>query len=92
MKKDPRPHCTCPVYPFPHKADSKKCSGRAFLELYLYNISELCMQCNCYNEDEHSCDALEGRESLKEAECYRERVSQNPSERLPTTMSDLWLL
>lgn len=88
-KRDPRPICYCNVYKFPHKADSKRCGGRTFMEFYLYNIRELCEQCNCFNEEESSCDAAEGRESLKEAECYIERVSQQPSEKLPITMEDI---
>lgn len=87
--RDQRPHCYCTVYPFPHKAVSKKCGGRAFTGFYLYNIQQDCNQCNCYREESHSCDVMDGRESLQEAECYRERILHHPNEKLPIKMEDV---
>lgn len=85
--KDPRPICTCSAYSFPHKIGGK-CTGKAFFEFYFYCDRELCEQCNCFNDDRSpmSCDVLDGTESIKEAECFIERLHQFPSEHLPLTL------
>lgn len=81
--KDPRPVCNCPAYGFPHRATSKKCSGREFTLYYFTFVRELCNECNCNNEAAHKCDVAEGIESLKEAECYQEELRLNPGGTLP---------
>ena len=84
-RKDPRPICRCEAYSFPHKIGGK-CTGKAFLEFYFYcGNRELCEECNCFNDDRSpiSCDVIDGVESIREAECYRERLHQFPSENLP---------
>ena len=83
-KKDPRPICYCKSYSFPHKIGGK-CKGQTFAQFYFYNVREACSECNCLNDDRTpiSCDVVDGTESIKEAECYRERVHSYPSEKLP---------
>lgn len=87
-RKDPRPICTCSAYKFPHKIGGK-CTGRDFAEFHFYNDKSSCEFCNCFNNDRtpFSCDVVDGTESIKEAECYRERCHYNPSERLPLTFT-----
>lgn len=83
-KPDDRPICDCSAYKFPHKIGGK-CTGDAFLEFYFYNIRQCCEQCNCFRDDQTpaTCDAMNGAESISEAECYIERVHYHPGEHLP---------
>ncbi len=83
-RKDDRPLCECNAYRFPHKIGGK-CKGNDFLEYYLYNDQELCNQCNCFRDDitPFQCDALNGAEDIKNAECYIERIHSYPGEYLP---------
>lgn len=85
-RDDPRPICWCKAYKFPHKIGGK-CKGQAFTEFYFNNQRQVCNECNCLNDNR--CDVADGRESITEAECYRDRVHCNPSERLPLTFHDL---
>lgn len=82
-RNDQRPICDCNAYNFPHKIGGK-CKGQAFTEFYLSNIKQSCNQCNCLNDDRTliTCDVVDGRESIKEVECYRDAVHYHPSEHL----------
>ena len=88
-RNDPRPICCCNAYKFPHKIGGK-CTGKAFFEFYFYCDRSMCDQCNLYNDDRspNTCDALDGIESIKESECYRERLHQFPSGALPLTFDE----
>lgn len=83
-RNDNRPVCNCNAYKFPHKIGGK-CKGQVFAEFYFYKDRDLCDQCNCFNDhcEPISCDVVTGTESIKEAECFIERVHSYPSERLP---------
>lgn len=70
----------CGAYDFPHKVGGK-CKGEKFIEHYLYYNREFCDQCNCFNEG--ACDVLCGREDIKHAECFQERLHMYPGEHLP---------
>lgn len=85
-RNDNRPICWCNVYKFPHKIGGK-CKGQEFTQFYFNYQRQLCHECNCLNEN--SCDVVDGRESIKHAECYIDRVHCNPSEKLPLTFHDL---
>lgn len=81
---DQRPICDCNAYRFPHKVGGR-CTGAAFAEWHFYNDRSCCEFCNCLRDDGR-CDAVMGLESIKEAECYQERVHAHPGERLPILM------
>lgn len=78
-RKDDRPICTCSAYNFPHKIGGR-CDGSAFTEFYYYNNHSLCNSCNCNYSN--MCDVADGRESIKEAECYIEAIHTSPGEYL----------
>lgn len=80
--RDPRPICNCKAYSFPHKCGGGKCTGKVFTEFYLHNIKEHCSQCNCFNDENNTCDVADERESLKHGECYQEALSQHSGEHL----------
>ncbi len=82
-RNDQRPVCDCNAYSFPHKIGGK-CKGQAFAEFYFYNQKDACSECNCLNDAREpiSCDVINGTESIKEAECYRDAVHYHPSEHL----------
>lgn len=82
-RNDQRPVCNCKAYGFPHKIGGK-CKGQSFTEFYFYNNKNVCKECNCFNDDRTpiTCDVVEGTESIKEAECYRDAVHSHPGEHL----------
>lgn len=87
--KDSRPICRCKAYKFPHRVGGK-CNGSAFAKAYFEFDRDLCSLCNCYDDNNQptSCDVVDGRESIKEAECFRERIHHFPAENLPLKVED----
>lgn len=69
---DRRPICKCSAYKFPHKIGGK-CKGSEFTENYYVYDGSACKFCNCNSGGE--CQVAVGQESIKEAECYNEAVS-----------------
>lgn len=55
--------------------------GKKFFEFELMMRTH-CNCCNCFRETDGGCDALDGRESIKEAECYLDALHYAPSEHL----------
>jgi hypothetical protein len=65
--------CKCTAYGFPHRIGGGKCYGRGWCESYRNFIdSSLCDGCNCFNNGE--CDVVNGSESFKYGECYRDEI------------------
>ena len=85
MAKDKRPICDCNARTYPHKIDDKKCGGRKYFQYVLIFEPSHCEYCNCFREEDVSCDALDGRESIKGAECYIDAIHYRPGEHLPLT-------
>ncbi len=84
-RKDNRPICTCTAYSFPHRIGAK-CKGYAFTEFYYHNIHTLCNECNCASSNQ--CEVANGQESIKEAECYIDRLHYYPGEQLPLKIEE----
>lgn len=84
MSKDKRPICYCPAYGFPHKIGGK-CKGTDFADFHFSYIKSSCGGCNALNEIDSitTCDVADGIENINEAECYQDRLSYHPGERLP---------
>jgi hypothetical protein len=85
-KVDNRPICDCPMYRFPHRVGGK-CKGSYFTDFHFTYVRSECEFCNC-NAGDH-CDVSTGQESIKEAECYRDAVINNPAEHLPLFLVEL---
>ena len=70
-RNDTRPICTCGAYKHPHRVGGR-CKGVAFADNYFHYNGSACKFCN---SNCGSCEVADGKESIKEAECYQEAVN-----------------
>jgi len=70
--------CDCTAYKFPHRFGGGKCTGFTIVETHwksYYGYHNACQSCNNFKDGQ--CDVINGLESIKKCEVFREFINYN---------------
>ena len=72
--------CRCRAYRFPHRFGGGRCTGIHLAREHwntFYGHDRTCKNCNSFDEDEHSCQVLDGGNAAKHCEVVIEFMYVN---------------